>query len=1117
MAPRKGKVTKKTNVKKTVNPWDVVQTGDAPRGSVKVIARPCPILDVVNLGKRKARFDASVELCKNGTQQMITLNIQDGRHKSKAKNQNQFELPWVAPETTQAEMYDCVKPVVNKFLDQRTCDCAILAYGATGSGKTYSMQGPKRVYLEAVTGIPQNTVEAEDGILQRCLKQLFQRRGDAFVICISAVEIYKEKIRDLLVPGARWGDKASECEIMSLDAGQADCGAAGSHRTAITGQIALRHRDKTPVREVRVGSVHETMHALSDALQSRTCRETKKNAESSRSHMLIGVSLCKPPLQARLDGTDSHELTKMATLWLGDLCGAEAFDLAAGTAQQAETRSINQSLLSFTSCLQTLWRNQQLGERGVAPVRDSALTRILADVMHGVGHLALSTHFSLRDADLEQTRRTLAFAAQVTQLQFESGMRLRQQVHIDSGAACDVQLGAVPSEGAAVTAHERPAAAERRAAMERALLELPELLRQRDRLAEEVAQLKESAREREEAAREAGVEEGLRIGREEAEEGGGGAGEADAAQLQLDNEDWQLRLEEAVHAAKVKMNAQMCTQIEQMTARAGVKQAELHREVFELRRQLRKAGLLQRPGARLPRRTLVRVPTPDRALCAGNDDGADTAEAIPEEEEEKSGSDSGADTGDSSSGEGGDDEEAAGGEPAAEQAAAEGEVAAETDALQEQTEVRAAGEVLGQGECGSEGMGRGVQSGRGGYMAHSISEVNGAPAEGRLMMHQPDDHAAMDTALANATALAARLQSERDGLLREQEAAATREAERAEEVAVLKRELEAARACVEDATLQQSAAETALREARAQVGGSGAAAGGEHANDMLGRPSITLERYQQVLQEALAEASEDGSGDDAEEDAPPAVVDEMAAVDYAPGAAGGSPVPAGTADPGSGDAQTPSTEDGAAADDMRGVTPGVGTQPSGAVADAAVDTADEVVEEEEMALECEASAEDFGNVSFAPSAAPSSAGSPGAMRAAGADAAEVAAEEAAVQAQQESAAAAAASRAAPRRPRTELQQLLAAVPISVPQEAPGALLLGAGRNLTGGAQALVRPRSGRRGRMGPKVGALEAASALVAGGAGGENRLQPGRKGKAAMQGPPAPAASRALRARRNQ
>lgn len=93
---------------------------------------------------------------------------------------------------------------------------------------------------------------------------------------------------------------------------------------------------------------------------------------------------------------------------------------AASTQQRTETRSINQSLLSLKSCLQTLRRNQRQGERGVPPVRDSALTRILADIMHGVGHLTLTVHFSMRDADIEATRRTLHFAEEVAQ----AGVRL---------------------------------------------------------------------------------------------------------------------------------------------------------------------------------------------------------------------------------------------------------------------------------------------------------------------------------------------------------------------------------------------------------------------------------------------------------------------------------------------------------------------------------------------------------------------------------------------------------------------------------------------------------------------------------------------------------------------
>lgn len=112
---------------------------------------------------------------------------------------------------------------------------------------------------------------------------------------------------------------------------------------------------------------------------------------------------------------------------------------AASAAQLLETKSINQSLLAFTSCLKTLWYNQKEGGRAKVPVRDSVLTRILADIMNGVGHLALSVNFSLRDCEVESTRRTLRFAEQVAELRFEGGMRVQQTVELDGGAAPALQ------------------------------------------------------------------------------------------------------------------------------------------------------------------------------------------------------------------------------------------------------------------------------------------------------------------------------------------------------------------------------------------------------------------------------------------------------------------------------------------------------------------------------------------------------------------------------------------------------------------------------------------------------------------------------------------------------
>lgn len=90
---------------------------------------------------------------------------------------------------------------------------------------------------------------------------------------------------------------------------------------------------------------------------------------------------------------------------------------AASSHQQAETRFINKSLNTLNNCLHQLWLNQQKpASSALIPVRDSALTRILSSAMNGRGHLALSVHFSMKEDDLEATRRTLDFAERAAQI-----------------------------------------------------------------------------------------------------------------------------------------------------------------------------------------------------------------------------------------------------------------------------------------------------------------------------------------------------------------------------------------------------------------------------------------------------------------------------------------------------------------------------------------------------------------------------------------------------------------------------------------------------------------------------------------------------------------------------
>jgi kinesin family member 17 len=68
-------------------------------------------------------------------------------------------------------------------------NCTIFAYGQTGCGKSFTMQGPKEP-------------ASQRGIIPRALEQLFEAAAVSteakFLLTSSFLEIHNEEIRDLL-------------------------------------------------------------------------------------------------------------------------------------------------------------------------------------------------------------------------------------------------------------------------------------------------------------------------------------------------------------------------------------------------------------------------------------------------------------------------------------------------------------------------------------------------------------------------------------------------------------------------------------------------------------------------------------------------------------------------------------------------------------------------------------------------------------------------------------------------------------------------------------------------------------------------------------------------------
>ena len=99
-------------------------------------------------------------------------------------------------EASQSDVYDEIQPFLQSALDgENVC---IFAYGATGSGKTHTMQGPSIINEE--TGF---LVSKSSGILPRAANFIFDeihrlnKLKYTYKIYFSAFEIYNENIYDL--------------------------------------------------------------------------------------------------------------------------------------------------------------------------------------------------------------------------------------------------------------------------------------------------------------------------------------------------------------------------------------------------------------------------------------------------------------------------------------------------------------------------------------------------------------------------------------------------------------------------------------------------------------------------------------------------------------------------------------------------------------------------------------------------------------------------------------------------------------------------------------------------------------------------------------------------------
>ena len=280
----------------------------------------------------------------------------------------------IFPESSsQVEVFNEIQQFIQSALDGESV--CVFAYGATGSGKTFTMQG----------------TNGNEGVLPRCASFIFNEKerlskhNEILLIYFAAIEIYNENVFDLLNKKTK-----TRTPLVIYSAGS---------------EVNIPYLIWEEIKEKE-----DIIKYTNLASESRRSDSTSFNATSSRSHAIFQIKIINEMTKKTsminiidLAGSERSQISSFATLNKEEIENMKKI--------QTEANFINKSLSALGRIINLIGDNKKSSKAISIPYRESKLTVVLQNYLKPNAKTVMIVNVAGETKNYNYTKESLNFAA----------------------------------------------------------------------------------------------------------------------------------------------------------------------------------------------------------------------------------------------------------------------------------------------------------------------------------------------------------------------------------------------------------------------------------------------------------------------------------------------------------------------------------------------------------------------------------------------------------------------------------------------------------------------------------------------------------------------------------